>query len=239
MIWCGAIVPCRSISRLTVCSAMPPLSWWPMIGTPFTLAMSAASPVECSEMLPEVVRSLAGLQRGHGRVEPGLREVLERREHAAVDLDALDVVATGRVDLDARVAQDARLEQRLRHQEVLADRECRAAAVEGVLAVRAVDGRRLEQLPAVEDRLRVVLRGALAGRADLEVQVRGLGGVGLADAADHRAGDDLRALLERLELRVLRVETDLAGEVVVVRRELAAVAVQLGVEDLVESAGVA
>ena len=45
---------------------------------------------------------------------------------------------------------------------------------ERVLAGGAVDRGRLEQLPAVEDRLRVDARGAAAGRADLEQHVRRL-----------------------------------------------------------------
>ena len=56
MIWCGRIVPCRRISRLTVVSVIPPGSWWPRIGIPLTLAMSTALPEECSETLPEAVR---------------------------------------------------------------------------------------------------------------------------------------------------------------------------------------
>ena len=55
MICAGAIVPWSSISRRTVCSVIPPGSWWPSIGMPLTLAMSAALPEEWWETLPEVV----------------------------------------------------------------------------------------------------------------------------------------------------------------------------------------
>ena len=84
-------------------------------------------------------------------------------------------------------------------------------AEERVLALGAVDRGRLEQLPAVEDRLRVDARGAAAGRAELEEDVRGLGRGDLADAAEDRAGDDARALLERLLDEVLGVEADRGG----------------------------
>ena len=60
-------------------------------------------------------------------------------------------------------------------------------AEERVLALGAVDGGRLEQLPAVEDRLRVDARRALAGRADLEEHVAARGSSGVADAAEDGA----------------------------------------------------
>jgi hypothetical protein len=103
-------------------------------------------------------------------VQAGLGEVREHHEHAAVDLAGADVLLAAGVDVDPRVGEDPLREQRLRQQHHLADREV-AVAVERVLARSAVDGGRLEQLPAVEDRLRIDLRSALAGRADLEVQV--------------------------------------------------------------------
>ena len=55
MIWCGCIVPWRRISRRTVCSVMPPASWWPRIGMPLIFAMSTALPELCSETLPDAV----------------------------------------------------------------------------------------------------------------------------------------------------------------------------------------
>ena len=58
MIWCGGIVPWSSISRRTVCSVIPPGSWWPRIGMPLIFAMSTALPELCSETLPELVRKL-------------------------------------------------------------------------------------------------------------------------------------------------------------------------------------
>ena len=56
MIWSGAIVPCRRISRRTVCSVMPPGSWWPRIGMPLIFAMSTALPEEWWDTLPELVK---------------------------------------------------------------------------------------------------------------------------------------------------------------------------------------
>ena len=46
MIWSGRIVPWSSISRRTVCSVIPPASWWPMIGMSLIFAMSTALPEE-------------------------------------------------------------------------------------------------------------------------------------------------------------------------------------------------
>ena len=67
---------------------------------------------------------------------------------------------------------------------------------ERVLAVGAVDRRRLEQLPAVEDRLRVDPRRAAAGRADREVDVR-VDAVGRpADPGENGPGDHLRPDLQ-------------------------------------------
>ena len=51
----GCIVPWSCIRRRTVCSVIPPGSWWPSIGMPLTIAMSTALPDECSETLPELV----------------------------------------------------------------------------------------------------------------------------------------------------------------------------------------
>src|SRR5918999_1483968 len=56
MIWAGAIVPCSCIRRRTVCSVIPPASWWPRIGMPLTAAMSTAFPDEWCDTLPELVK---------------------------------------------------------------------------------------------------------------------------------------------------------------------------------------
>src|SRR3954454_3941608 len=87
-------------------------------------------------------------------------QVLHHRQDAAIDLAVLDVLATAGVDREGRVVQDPLLERRLRHQEDLADG---GVVCEGVLVGGAVDRRGLEQLPAVEDRLRVDRGRALAG----------------------------------------------------------------------------
>ena len=98
----------------------------------------------------------------------------------------------------------------LRHQQDLADV---GALVERILAGGPVDRGGLEQLPAVEDRLRVDLAGALAGGLDREVEVGGEPVVVRADLAEDGAGDDLGALLERLGVHRLLVEAEDAGEV--------------------------
>src|SRR4051812_28042418 len=175
--------------------------------------------------------AVARLEAAHGGLEARLGEVGEHDEHAAVDLAGGDVLAAARVDRDARVAQHALGEQRLREQHDLADREV-AVAVEDVAALGAVDGGRLEQLPAVEERLRVDLRSALAGRLDLERDVRLGGTLALADAPEDRAADDVRALLEALQRGVLRVQAERLREVVVI----AARGRRLALEDLVHAA---
>ena len=153
------------------------------------------------------VGAVAAAQRRDRRLQPGGGEELERREHAAVDLAGRDVVAAALVDVDVRVAQDVALERVLAHQHDLADRgRLGVAAEERVALLRPVDRGRLEQLPAVEDRLRVDPRGAAAGGADLEAHVRGELRSGLADPAEDRAADDARALLERLGDVVLGVQ---------------------------------
>src|SRR4029450_6975772 len=68
-------------------------------------------------------------------------------------------------------------------------------AVEHVAAGGAVDRRGLEQLPAVEDRLRVDVRRAAAGGADREVEVRRHAGDRPSDAPQERAAADVAALL--------------------------------------------
>jgi hypothetical protein len=55
MICAGAIVPCSCISLRTACSVIPPASWWPTIGTPFSSEMSTALPELWCETLPERV----------------------------------------------------------------------------------------------------------------------------------------------------------------------------------------
>ena len=88
-----------------------------------------------------------------------------------------------------------------------------SAPKNGLLARRAVDRGRLEQLPAVEDRLGVDPRRAAAGGADLEEHVRCDVSATCADAAEDRAGDDLGAGLQRLERDVVAVEAEDLGEV--------------------------
>ena len=239
MIWCGRSVPWRRIRRRTAWSVTPPGSWWPTIGTPLILEMSTALPEECSETLPEVVRrpwlpfsdEIDGLRPDSARYS----SVASTRRSIWPDLMSS---LAARVDLDALVGEDALLEQRLGQEDDLADREAvrLVVAVEDVLAGGAVDGGGLEQLPAVEDRLRIDPRRAAAGGADLEVDVRGLAAFGAADAAEDRAADDLRADLEAAQAHVLGVNAEGAREVVLVGLEAARL-LQLGVEQLLEPAG--
>ena len=124
----------------------------------------------CSETLPEVVmQAVAALERGDRQLEALRDQVLEQRQHAAVDLAGGDV-GRGRIRRSrgscrrgrAAAAPPWRAAGRRRRSSSLAER---------VLALGAVDRRRLEQLPAVEDRLRVDPRRAAAGRPDREVDV--------------------------------------------------------------------
>ena len=187
---------------------------------PLIRAMSTALPDECWETLPDVVRQpVAAAQRRHGRAHARGGEELERRQHAAVDLAGADVVAPAGVELDARVGEHVLDERFLAHQQDLADRGLLGVgAEERVLARGAVDRGRLEQLPAVEDRLRIDARGAAAGGADLEQHVRRLRARGLADAAEDRAGDDARARAQALDADVLAVEAEDLREVVLEAR---------------------
>ena len=90
---------------------------------PLILAMSTALPELCSETLPELVKKpWPHLRRGDRGPQAGLGEVLERGEHAPVDLARADVVAAAAVELDALVGEHAALEQPLRQQQDLADR---------------------------------------------------------------------------------------------------------------------
>ena len=157
---------------------------------------------------------VAAAQRRHRRAHARGGEELERRQHAAVDLAGADVVAAAGVELDARVGEHVLDERLLAHQQDLADRGLLGVgAEERVLARRAVDRRRLEQLPAVEDRLRVDARGAAAGRADLEQDVRRL-----ACSRSCRCGRGScrrrpRARAQALDADVLAVEAEDLREV--------------------------
>src|SRR4029079_1975009 len=95
---------------------------------------------------------------------------------------------------DGGVGEDPVLERLLAHEEDLADRRALGVGFpEGVLAGGAVDGRGLEQLPAVEDGPGVDARCAAAGRPDLEEHVWRHLLLRAADAPEDRAGDDLAA----------------------------------------------
>ncbi len=215
MIWCGFIVPCRVSSRWIVSSVIEPGA---LVAHDRHAVDRGDVDRRARRVLGHVARGrqvgVAAAQRGDGRLEPGGDEELERGQHAAVDLAAADVRAPAAVDLDVRVGEDALRERLLAHQQDLADRRrLRVLADERVAAGGAVDRGRLEQLPAVEDRLRVDPRGAAAGRADLEQQVRRVARGDAADAAEDRARGDARAALERLHVDVGAVEAEDAVQV--------------------------
>src|SRR5829696_8712057 len=153
--------------------------------------------------------AVAAAQRGDRRLQARGGEVLEGREHAPVDLARADVRGAAAVDADAGVVDDALDQRLLAHQQDLADRgRLGVLADERVLLGGAVDRGRLEQLPAVEDRLRVDARRAAAGGPDLEQHVGGLARPALADAAEDRAADHAGALVHLLGDEVLLVEAD-------------------------------
>ena len=239
MIWCGAIVPWSCIRRRTVCSVMPPA----------LLVAEDRDPVHRCDVdgvargvLGDVARAgqeaVAALQGGDARPQAGLGQVLERREHAAVDLAGADVVAAALVYLDALVGEDALLEQRLRQQHDLTDRH-RAGLV---LAVEHVAARGAVDRPwprAASSR-----RGSASGRCSARRGPPGGSRIprgrpcrdGPADAADDRPADHVRALLERAQPDLARVEAVGPREVVLVGLVLAVLA-GLGVELLLEAAG--
>src|SRR6185436_14006501 len=100
--------------------------------------------------------AVAAVQRADRRLQAAVGEELERGEHPAIDVARLYVAPAAAVDLDRGAVEDALLQRLLAHQQDLADRRVlRVRAEERVLAGGAVDGGRLEELPAVEDRLRI------------------------------------------------------------------------------------
>ena len=80
--------------------------------------MSTASPVECSETLPEVVRKLwPHFSEVIVSSKPFETQVLEHRQDAAVDPPGGDVFAAAVVDLEALVGEDALLQRLLGEQQ--------------------------------------------------------------------------------------------------------------------------
>ena len=134
--------------------------------------------------------AVAALERADPQGEAFRAQVLEHREDAAVDLARFDVFATALVDVEAVVVQHPLRQRFLGEQQ---DPGAAQLRVEGVLALGAVDRGRFEQLPAVEDRLRVDPRRAFARRADREVDVRVGAFAALGDVGEDGAGDHLRA----------------------------------------------
>ena len=120
------------------------------------------------------VVAVAAAQARDGRVHALGDEELERRQHAAVDHAGADVLAAAAVDLDARVREHVALTS----WSLLISRTWPAVSLRRLAvaaddrAAVAVDLRRVEQAPAVEDRLRVDARRAAAGGADLEPEMR-------------------------------------------------------------------
>src|SRR5207253_7441193 len=108
--------------------------------------------------------AVAALQRGDRQLEAVGAQVLEHRQDAAVDAAGGDVFAAAAVDLEVLVGEDAFLQRLLGEQEDAGAAQLRERA----LALGAVDRGRLEQLAAVEDRLRVDPGRAFAGGPDGE-----------------------------------------------------------------------
>ena len=188
-----------------------------------TLAAEDRLPVDLRDVdavARRVLGDVAGLgeeavpaaDRCDGRLERIGGEELERGEHAPVDDAGEDVAPPARVDLDVRVGEDALGERVLAHEQDLADR----AAGQRARAARAEDVRRLQQPPALDERLGIDPRRALAGRADREAHVRlrrpSSRRAG-ADAAEDRAGDDAPPGEQPLELELVALQADVAGEV--------------------------
>ncbi len=183
--------------------------------------------------------AVAALEAGDRGPQAGVGEVCQRGQHAAVDLARADVRPPAVVDLDALVREHPLLQQGLRQEEDLADRHAVGPlAVEHVAARGAVDGGGLEQLPAVEDGLGVDLRRALARGPDGEVEMSPLALLGAPDPAEHGAADHVRALAQLPQLDVLGLGVERAREVVLVGLE-AALTARLGLEELVQAAGLA
>ena len=160
-------------------SVIVPGPWLPSTGTPLIIAMSTALPKLWLEMLPLVVMlPCAAVHRGDRQPEALLGEVGERGQQAPVDLAGADF-DPGRIRRFRAVRRRAR--GAAAPPWGAAGPRRRRAFGEGALALGAVDRRRLEQLPAVEDRLRVDPRRPAPGRPDREVDV-GVDAVGgLAD----------------------------------------------------------
>ena len=180
-------------------SVRVPGPWWPVTGTP-----SIVGDVDrvAGRVLGDVAgggqEAVAALERGDRQREAFRAQVLEHREDAAVDLAGGDVFAAALVDREAVVGEDPRCSASLESSRTPAPLRSRA---ERVLALGAVDRRRLEQLPAVEDRLRVDPRRAAAGRADREVDVRVDAAFAGADPGQDGPGYDPRPDLEGVRRR--------------------------------------
>ena len=216
--------PLSCSRRRIVMSAIPPSCWLPRIGMPLIAATSTARPYQWSETRPPPATNLEcpHFSARDGRAQTRAGQVLEDDQDALVDQAALDVLAAAVVDVDARVGEDRAAELLLGHQQHLADGD-RLLVQERVLARRPVDRRRLEQLPAVEDRLGVDRRRALSPAGWMrEADVRRLALLGHAHAAEDRTGHDLRALAQRLELDVVAAEAEDLGEVGAVGLEVRA-----------------
>ena len=171
------------------------------------------------------------LQRRDREPVTAAHQVLEQGEDAAVDLPRLDVLASALIDFELRVGEHPARELLLGEQQDLADRG--GVVRERVLAGDPVDRGRLEQLPAVEDRLRVDPRGAAAGRPDREVEVRRRGAAA-SDSAEQRSCDHLRPLAEPSQLHRLAVEPENPGGVGAVLLEVG----EAAEEGVLESTGV-
>ena len=109
------------------------------------------------------VQPVPGDQARDRDLVEGLREVLDRREHADVDASRGDVVAATRVDAHAGVVEDLLLQARLRPVEAANE----GGQADGVVVVRERDraGRRAAFAPRIERAAEAGLEFAPAARS--------------------------------------------------------------------------
>ena len=204
-------------------SVIEPLPWWPSTGMLLIFEMSIDDAARAGGVDAAVTGGArAAFQPGDGRVKPRAQPgTRSRASIAAVDQAGLDVAAAARVDLDARVGQHA----------VLAAAPWTSAAPgRSMRSWRAA--RRTGSTPAARytavasssfqpSRIGLgSMYGAFlpAGRTmncRCERERRGA----RAEPAEDRAGDDLRACLQRLQRVLVLAEVQHVGEVVLEVRD--------------------
>ena len=163
-------------------SVIEPEPWWPLIGMLLILAMSTELPLLLAALL---FRTLAGLELVTARWPQMRPETDGSRPEAARNSSVARIAAVDEAGLDVAAAAAVRSATcgswRIRFWScsLLISRIWPIVGFlapgpkNGFDAGGAVDRGRLEQLPAVEDRLGVDLRRVLAGGLDHELHVGG------------------------------------------------------------------